>query len=62
MANLEVSLKKNKINNHSSVKILAAKKVIIAAANREDLIFSDHALSLHNSRCWLDITGTIFTE
>lgn len=59
MANLWVSLKKK---NHSSVKILAAKKAIIAAGNREDLIFSDHALSLHNSPCWLDITGTIFAE
>jgi len=36
---------------HSSVKMLAAKKTIIAAGNHEDLIFSDHPLSLLNSRC-----------
>lgn len=55
-------LKKKNQKTHSSVKILAAKKAIIAAGNHEDLIFSDHAPSLHNSRCWLDITGTIFAE
>lgn len=57
-----MSVLKKKINNHSSVKILAAKKAIMAAGNREDLIFSDHALSLHNYHCWLDITSTIFGE
>lgn len=56
-----MSIFKKKIN-HSSVKILAAKKAIIAAGNHEDLIFSDRTPSLHNSRCWLDITGTIFAE